>query len=280
MCYIPARLRRLSKRQMDEPEIAANSLFQGVDGEANRILGTSDYRRGPEARALLATPPGRTQGADLAAAAFAIVSRNFSESLSSPARRISKENWRTHSPHTEYAANNTSPETLLERGLVKACVDAGRKDWWNQVPIASGLVSSTAGRRRAIDLVHERCCHAFDFVELKVESDSPIYAAIEVMQYGIVWLLTRQAKVALGYTAGTLLDGDEANLSVLAPTDFYGNAQLTAFQNGVSDSLRNISRSSGARMSFRFEQFRPDFDASRKYDGRELCSLLDERESR
>lgn len=267
MCYIrDPPYGGLTWMQMAKIGAAPVSLFGGVEDEINRVLGVGDYRRGPDARTLQARPPSRASGAELVTRAFAVVRKNFPRILANPDRRFSSQNWRMHSPKVHSDPKNTSPETLLERGLVAACVAVGRRDWWNQVPVASGLVSSTAGRRRAIDLVRERNPGAFDFVELKVESDSPIYAAVEIMLYGFVWLLSRKAKATLGYPRGTLLDGRDVALSVLAPAKFYGSADYGKFQDGVRAALTDVGKSEGATMSFRFEQFPLSPDARGAHD--------------
>lgn len=69
----------------------------------------------------------------------------------------SKENWRTNI-QSNLSNDNDSREIQLERKVAKALKRQKKDDeyspWWNQMPIASGLVKATADRRRAIDLVH------------------------------------------------------------------------------------------------------------------------------
>ena len=92
-------------------------------------------------------------------------------------------------------------------GRLSRCAEqAGRVDWSNQVPIISGIAGSSAYKRRAVDLVRCLPDGGFNFVELKVASDTPLYAAIEVLNYGLLWLLSRETRVQLGYQSNPILD--------------------------------------------------------------------------
>src|SRR6266404_6278786 len=71
----------------------------------------------------------------------------------------SNENWREELKPIFDEQENRSKEVRLERKIAQALRDLGKRrkeksNWWNQMPIASGLVRSTDDRRRAIDLVH------------------------------------------------------------------------------------------------------------------------------
>lgn len=254
------------------------SLFSGVPQAASRALGVKNYLREPDSSRLQLMPPSSAAAAALTRAVYEIVTANFQQIPGRPG----SQNWRKHKPWPDIAAHNKSAEVLLERALVRACMDARRTDWWNQVPAVSGLFGPNSGRRCAMDLVHERGPGAFDFIELKVASNTVVYATIEVLQYGFAWLLSRQPynKRLLGYPEGTLLDGNNVALSVLAPAPFYGTADWTAFRSAVDRTLVEIARAAGATMSFRLEQFRPDFDPAIRYDGPAVCALFDGRESR
>lgn len=100
----------------------------------------------------------------------------------------SSENWREEEP--QKVNNGNSKEVGLERELIRRCPPG----WWNQMPIASGLVHSDKDRRRAVDLVH---CHGggvYDFVELKVDSNTPLFALMEILLYGLVYLVLRKER--------------------------------------------------------------------------------------
>ena len=104
----------------------------------------------------------------------------------------SEENWRLNDPRTELARENDSPEVCLERAIVRTMNALERTNVWvNQVPIASGLIHPTSDRIRKIDLVHKLGEGTFEFIELKVRSDTPLYAAMEILKYALVYAFSR-----------------------------------------------------------------------------------------
>ena len=106
----------------------------------------------------------------------------------------SKENWRWKQ-HLELSPANTSPEVGLERSIVDACGDS----WSNQMPTASGLVSSTADKRSAVDLVYRENPTTYSLIELKVGSNNPLFAAIEILRYGLLFVWSGNNQDRLGY---------------------------------------------------------------------------------
>lgn len=209
---------------------------------------------------------------------------NFPLIVTHPQRLRSKENWRLDRLNDTLALENSDPEIVLERSFIRACKAVGRADWWNQVPVSSGLEGRYVGKGRAIDLVHRRSAHAFDFVELKVESNNPLYAAVEIIQYGLIWLLSRipSHRQALGQEHRSLLDADDVALCVLAPQKFYANENLHDLEVGINNALIDIGAKRGASMTFRFEQFQDDIDIRniRACDDQKLLALFDGRATR
>ncbi|MFZ5726932.1 MAG: hypothetical protein ACOY4C_10990 [Pseudomonadota bacterium] len=167
------------------------------------------------------------------------------------------------------SAHNTSPEVQLERALMRL----GRVDWSNQVPVASGIAGATAERRRAIDLVHQRSPRHFEMVELKVASDTPLYAAFEIIGYICIWLLSRLEPTA---PDNPLLAAKAIDAVVLAPTAFYAPYQLENLRLRLDDDLQRLGREHGVALSFLFEAF-PDHLASPPWTDLELAHLLDAR---
>lgn len=278
MCYIPAVLDTSVVVPAGALSAPPTSLFSGVSQAASRALGVRNYLREPDSSRLQQSPPSSAAAAALTRAVHEVIVENFHQIPGRPG----SENWRKYKPWPSTSVQNKSAEVLLERALIRACIEAQRKDWWNQVPAVSGLFGPNSGRRCAIDLVHERAPSAFDFIELKVASNTVVYATIEVLQYGFAWLLSRQPKnkQLLGYPDGTLLDGNDVALSVLAPAPFYGKADWKAFSGAVDRTLAEIARAEGATMAFRLEHFRSDFDPCAQYDGPSVCALFDRREPR
>lgn len=185
----------------------------------------------------------------------------------------SAANWRWRVPQLAISAHNTSPEVRLERALIVACERLGRSDWSNQVPVASGIAGAKAERRRAIDLVHQRSPGHFELVELKVGSDTPLYAAFEIIGYTCIWLLSRLDPPA---PDNPLLTAKAIDAVVLAPTAFYAPYRLDAMRRQVDDDLQRLGHEHGVALSFRFEAI-PDHSASPPWTDEQLAHLLDAR---
>ena len=79
-----------------------------------------------------------------------------------------------------------------EVALEKEFVGAANKGWWIQTPTASGF-NVRGARKRSIDLVWESRPSEFRFIELKCNprTNNPIYAAAELIEYGIFYWIIR-----------------------------------------------------------------------------------------
>jgi hypothetical protein len=125
------------------------------------------------------------------------------------------------------------------------------------MPVASGLFGSRTDKRRAVDLVYDHKNGRYDFVELKIKSDNPLYAAMEILGYGLVYLASRQDRAKnLGYDSKALpvLGASEIALCVLAPQAYYENCNLRWLEIAINDGLAVIA-TDGLKMKFNFEQF-------------------------
>lgn len=102
----------------------------------------------------------------------------------------SRENWRFEKQ--ELVGSDNKKEVALERALVNIPGEIwpDADSWVNQVPVASGLVDPAADKRRAIDLVYRCKDDSYDFIELKVDESggTPLFAAMEVLQYGLLYV--------------------------------------------------------------------------------------------
>src|SRR3970040_2461240 len=116
-----------------------------------------------------------------------------------------------------------------ERDLEHKLANAGKDDpdwiWWNQMPIASGLVGHRADRTRAIDLVCKRKVAPFcyRFIELKISrsAGAPLAALMEIFRYGVVYFVLRKNQ-KVEWLKGVQLDSpifkaSHIDLCVLAP---------------------------------------------------------------
>ena len=258
-------------------------LFAGVREIVDQTLGVDDFTTKTAADTL--TKHGFGLGtAMLVQDLFIRLDSNWA--LTRPKALPSQQNFRWNCPQTSIADRNASAEVTLERALMGALATAGRTDWSNQVPLISGIAGPHAFKRRAIDLVWRQGESCFEFVELKMTSDdTPVFAAIEILVYGLLWLLSRRDRKVLGYAANPILDAQELRLSVLAPRDYYSRYSIGPLAIAVNDGLRKLGQQHGVVMEFRFTAFPAPFPWSRdprdppKPSGNNLIALLDGRET-
>lgn len=178
----------------------------------------------------------------------------------------STENWRSDK-RVDCHDDNTSLEVVLER-LIARLTDG---DWWNQVPVDSGLLESQG--RRKIDLVN-RDGDRFAIVELKVNANTPLSAAIQVVQYGVAYLFFRQCVMPELQKRGpavcpAIMKATALDLVVLAPATYYSRLDrspswLESFERQLESQLStsNVRQACEIPMSFRFESFPRNFEWS------------------
>ena len=172
----------------------------------------------------------------------------------------SDKNWRLQKD-VDYSTK--SHEVSLERTIVSTC-----KNWWNQVPVASGLVDSSGNKHAKIDLVNQTD-GGFDFVELKWNSDNAVYATVEILRYALIYLFSLVNKEEFDYMKEgrntELMRASRIQLQVLAPRSYYevdGEvAYLNNLQNLSNDAISDLSeKQKGPKMSFRYKVFPNDFN--------------------
>jgi hypothetical protein len=164
----------------------------------------------------------------------------------------SKQNWRWKR-HLETAPHNPSPEVTLERAIVRAMGE----NWSNQMPTASGVMGPRADQRSSVDLVERKSSTSYSLVELKVGSDTPLYAAVECVRYGLLLLWSKQWQKDLGYDANLqpVLSATKVRLAVLAPESYYAGLELGQLASALNTSLRAFGSSRNMELSFGFEVF-------------------------
>ena len=84
-----------------------------------------------------------------------------------------------------------------------------------------------------------RACYAL--IELKTESDTPLYAAFEILLYGLIYLFSRCHMRELGYDMKDqrLLGADSIHLRVLASDQFYKEGpSLGWLERDLNDAIR------------------------------------------
>jgi hypothetical protein len=223
---------------------APRSLIERVEETVCSALGIASTRHRSATRDLRPTADQ-----DLVDLIFRTVVENYERGDAATNRDRSQENWRWQRLQPRIAAHNKSPEVVLERAIAAACGRTGRPDWANQVPVASGLIAGAADGRRAIDLAHQCAERHFELIELKIASDTPLYAAVEIIGYGCIWLLARAYPPSL---KSAILEADHVDLRVLAPVDYYTRYDLSELEAALDQGCRALGQAQGVTMTFAF----------------------------
>jgi hypothetical protein len=195
---------------------------------------------------------------------YQIIENNWQRSRPFYCKPPSKENWRVMR-RPQFAQYNISPEVTLERHIVQAT-----EHWVNQVPTSSGLTGPRYDKARNIDLAHNLGPGEWEFIELKVNSDTPLYAAMEILQYGLLFLFSRRHQEELGCKKASkiMLQASQIHLKVLAPSQYYlpyqppQQYQLQWLEESLNEGLQQFvdgSHQAPLQMDFQFEAFSPDF---------------------
>jgi hypothetical protein len=239
---------------------SAAGILAGVDDIIERHLGIATIgTRQPRfghltaCRALSGHPPPAFDAISLVEDALTKIDENWR--AAGGRRKASAQNWRFEK-QLEIAAGNPSREKTLEKAIARLAGD----QWANQVPTASGLVNGRSDRQRNLDLVFEASPDRFEFIELKLECDTPLYAAIEMFQYGALYIFSRLNSQHLFARAHFLLEAKALQLRILAPLEYYRSyrfdwleAALTTGLQAALDRRRGLLES----IDFRFNAF-PD----------------------
>ncbi len=171
-------------------------------------------------------------------------------------------NWVWRDAGSQY--ETTSPEVSLEREIV-AAAQAG--EWTYQLSTASGI----DGGRRAIDLTRRLAPDHYAFVELKVNSDNPLFAVFELLSYALAYLHARRNQWQ-GQGRYDVLSAQSIDLVVLGPDTWYTYKQRGRHQHqfpfeynwlteGLSEGLAALPGAIPA-MRVYFEAFVNEGDAA------------------
>ncbi|TAK42666.1 MAG: hypothetical protein EPO29_06220 [Betaproteobacteria bacterium] len=226
------------------PDVEEESILDGVsdliDLEFGLEIGkTRRHKNETSFRELATRPMVGFEVSGLIEKIYVKIGENWRNSA---CRRGSKDNWR-FDKQPNISVKNRSPEVILEKSIVNIPDEiwSDARCWMNQVPVASGLTRRREGRR-AIDLVH-RCPDGwYEFIELKVNGrgGSPLFAAMEILQYGVLYIFSRQNAKDLGYTEAEkpLLGATGIHLRVMAPATYYALFDdLSWLEEGISKAL-------------------------------------------
>ena len=92
--------------------------------------------------------------------------------------------------------------------------------------------------------------------ELKVQSNTPLFAAIEIMKYGLLLVWSKNHQKALGYESELqpILAASTVTLSTLAPADYYISLDLTNLASALNDGLAEFGKRYDLNLGFEFCQ--------------------------
>jgi hypothetical protein len=165
--------------------------------------------------------------------------------------------WRTEAP----AYRTQSPEVALEREIVAIDTEG---HWTCQMSTASGVQGPSMHKRRAIDLVEHVGDNQYRFIELKVDSDNPLYAVFEILGYGLAYLHARQSGWK-GSGRYDVMQASDVELVVLGPGDWYRHKinssarqrlryQLDWLTDALNQGLQSLSGET-LRVFLSFDEF-------------------------
>ncbi|HCO26692.1 MAG TPA: hypothetical protein DIT97_28125, partial [Gimesia maris] len=115
----------------------------------------------------------------------------------------------------------------------------------NQVPVCSGFTWAIESKR-AIDIARRLSESECEFIELKYARDAgganhPLFAAIEILEYGLAFLMARQNSLIKDAEQQKYLRGvSKINLVVLAPAEFFEGFELAWLLNAFNDGLAQL----------------------------------------
>lgn len=189
-----------------------------------------------------------------------------------PPKPPASSNWMWEKSY-HLASHNESEEKQLEKYAVFLLDDR----WANQIPVCNGLGQGASACR--LDLAFRASSREYELIELKFGqddnssgSDHPLYAAMEILSYGLLYLLFRKHNL-LGKSLTKkhhLLQAEVVHLTVLAPDNWYrfrtgdGVTKNYAFEwleRSITDGLRDYlatQKMSTLEMDFRFSTLPQD----------------------
>ena len=135
---------------------------------------------------------------------------------------------------TEIRADNKSPEKMLEKAVAMLADRGHMPGWYNQCPVASGIVTSRSDKNSAVDLV--ACSESKEevrFIELKWDSDSPQSALQQILMYGLAYLFCRVHRGELPLHYRSLMDAHHVALEVVAPCRYYEGVHSVGTQSDL-----------------------------------------------
>jgi len=243
------------------------SILSGIENHVDEWLKTAPkgkppyYRHRTAANELTRRNTAITGTSEFLDTCYSQIHNNWLEAIDAGYSKPSRENWRWKR-HLNLSPQNKSPELRLERAIVNACGE----NWSNQMPTASGLVGPAADKRAAVDLVYRHDSETYSLIELKVNGDNPLFAAIEILIYGLLLVWSRNNQHELGYDvqAQPVLAANNVTFGVLAPSNYYNDFDLTNFASTLNSSLDQFGQQNKMTLGFEFRHLGPEISHNSK----------------
>ena len=134
----------------------------------------------------------------------------------------------------------------------------------NQVPTASGLAGPNVDKTRNIDLVKKVETDVYEFIELKVSSDTPVMAAFEIYSNAATYAYYRATvgPSKKGAKDQPILSASRVALRTLAPQSYYRELDLWWLETLLNKDLELYRREQDGQSvftDFAFLAFPADF---------------------
>ena len=222
------------------------SFFDGTEEVIARFLQLSPgqkLKQKSTSRGVMRLPGGKSRADALIDKLYRTMVANYSSG-----RIPSSANWRKRY-ETNIADHNNSPEKLLERAVAMLAEKRHMPGWFNEAPVASGVVDSHSDKRACVDLIHlsdERV----RLVELKWESDTPAYALFEILRYGLAYVFFRINAEKWNLDNRPFMRPRHVSLEVVAPDSYYAQHDQQQLISQISQSLHDFASSkTGGKLS-------------------------------
>ena len=221
------------------------SFFDGTEEVIARFLRLTPGQKLNQkstSRDIKRLPGGKSSAAALIDNLYRAMMDNYSGRTPSPA------NWKERR-RTNIADHNSSPEKLLERAVAILAEKRHMPGWFNESPVASGVVDGYSDKRACVDLVRlsdERV----RLIELKWESDAPAYALFEIIRYGLAYVFFRVNAKKWNLDNRPFMRPRHVSLEVVAPHLYYAQHDQQELIAQISQALHDFATAkTGGKLS-------------------------------
>lgn len=255
------------------------NIVEGVDNIIDESLGITHIGQASRYKLIkncvsLEGPPSSFDAYNVICQIYDRIEQNFKH----PDNRFhskgpSETNWR-FKKILYINKDNPSKEKTLEKAVAKLA----SSDWVNQVPTSGGIINSSSDKLRNIDLVRRKKTGFYEFIELKIDSDTPLFAAFEITINGLIYILSRENYGDEHLVGKELLSAKKINLQTLAPQSFYSRCRLNWLEKELNSGFSKFlaDKFDGKlKMDFAFTAFPEKFKWPCKK--RNLLDALDNR---